>query len=73
MASMHFHYAVKEYGPYVASHARDMATRELAAPRVYALPPPIPTAEDDEPLKHQFNPTGIPRIKVKAALGEGEE
>lgn len=58
MASLHFHYAVKEYGPYVAQvKERNSNIKPLAEPRI-----PMPWWEMDELLNQQFNPDGISKI-----------
>ena len=65
MASLYFHYAVKEYGPYVAAQANK---RPLGIQRVEDHPSPVPLQERQAELEQQFNAIGIPKI----ALGEKE-
>lgn len=61
MASLHFHYAVKEYGPYVASVTqRNSNIKPLAEPRI-----PMPWWERQAELDQQFNPVGIPKIALE--------
>lgn len=57
-------YAVREYGPYVADQAR--RNRDPNIPTL-ATRPPKP-GEREEELKHQFSPSGIPKVSLK----EGE-
>ena len=62
MASLYFHYAVKEYGPYVAAQANK---RPLGIKRVEDHPNPVPLQERQAELEQQFNAVGIPKIAAK--------
>ena len=66
MASVYFHYAVKEYGPYVAQ----ANNRAVGIRRVEDHPSPVPPQERQAELDQQFNPVGIPKITTKG-VGRG--
>lgn len=62
MGSLYFHYAVKEYDPYVAAQANK---RPLGIKRVEDHPNPIPPQERQTELEQQFNAIGIPKIALR--------
>lgn len=62
MASMYFHYAVAEYGPYVAEQANK---RVLGIKRVQDHPSPVPPHERQAELNQQFSPDSIQKIALE--------